>query len=145
MKTRSCPGNVALLPFQNFDRFFEETFGALQPLSASFRQREPDALLPRTDVWEGKDTFELKVELPGVARDALQIEVKDRTLTISAEVKKPAESEEGEATTTRRYQRTIQLPPNIEIDRIEAKITDGLLTVNLPKAAEAKERTIEIK
>lgn len=144
MKLRSYPTHGALLPFEDFDRFFAETFGALQPLGEWFREAPNKAQLPRTDVWEGPESYELRVELPGVAREDLKIEVHNRQLEIQAEVKDPTNEEGAEPTVARRYHRRVHLPQNIEVGRIEARLGNGLLVLTIPKEAEAKRRSIEI-
>jgi HSP20 family protein len=132
-------------PFSDFDRFFEEAFGARQPIGRAFREKGPQVLSPRLDIWENEGGFELRVELPGVAREDVQITTQDRTLLLSAEAKNPVSDSSENKPTSLRFRRRVQLPSNIDTDRIEAKIADGLLTILLPKSVEAQPRSIEVR
>ncbi len=105
---------------------------------------------PSVNVSETKDGLELTAELPGLSREDLSIEVENNVLTISGE--KTEQVTEGEE--ERRYhvwersygsfRRSFSLPQTISGDDIAATFENGVLTVLLPKAPEAKGRTIEI-
>ena len=105
---------------------------------------------PAVNVSETKDTLELTAELPGVLQDNLSIELENDLLTISGE--KTEQVMEGDE--ERRYhvsergngsfRRSFSLPRTISHDDIAATFENGVLSILLPKAPEAKGRTIEI-
>lgn len=96
---------------------------------------------------EGPENYEFKIDLPGVAQDALEIDVHDQTLTLSArrEIVQP----EGMAMLRgeRRafaWKRSVNLPGKVNADRVSARFDDGVLTVSLGRAEELQPRRIKI-
>ena len=88
------------------------------------------------DLYAVKDNTYVRAELPGVARDAINLEFADGNLTISATRK---ENEESYSLT-----RTIALPDTVQADKATAAYENGVLTVTLPKQEQAKPRKIDI-
>jgi len=88
------------------------------------------------DLYADKDNTYVRAELPGVARDAINLEFADGNLTISATRKA---NEESYALT-----RTIALPDTVQADKATAAYENGVLTVTLPKQEQAKPRKIDI-
>ena len=103
---------------------------------------------PAVEVKELPDKFVLRVDLPGIRKEDLKLEVSDNILTISGERKE--EKEEKEAQYYRReivygsFHRSIQLPPNVDPEKITAKLENGVLTVEIPKTEKAKAKEIPI-
>lgn len=129
-----------LLPslWESFDRLFEG-------LPARLSLGEPN---PPLNVWEESDAFFVEAEVPGLTREQLNIEVTHRDrVTLSAE----RAAAEGECRWHRRergfgaFQRTIKLPAPVDADKVEARLEDGVLTLTLPKAEEARPRRIAVK
>jgi HSP20 family protein len=104
---------------------------------------------PAVDVAENTDGYVVKVELPGVNRNDVKIVVQDRQLTIRGEKKQEKDSREANYHRIERsygaFQRTFTLPSGVKSDKIEAAYTDGILTVTLPKAEEARAKEIEVR
>ena len=106
--------------------------------------------LPAVNVEESKEELVLTAELPGMTQDDISIELENNVLTISGE--KSEQRTEGDEERRyhlweRRYgafQRSFTLPRTVTADEIRATFDSGVLTVHLPKAAEAKGRKIEI-
>ncbi len=104
---------------------------------------------PAIEVKEIPDRYVFKVDVPGVKKEDLKIEVSDNVLSISGERKQ--ETEEKEAQYYRReilygfFQRSIQLPTNVDADKISARLEDGVLTIEIPKTEQARAREIPIK
>jgi HSP20 family protein len=91
--------------------------------------------------------FVLKAEIAGIDPDDIQIEIKDDILTVKGEVK--AESNgDGEYLLREIYQgefcRSLRLPEPVEVEKVDAKFENGLLIIRLPKAEEARPKTIKI-
>ena len=108
-------------------------------------------MVPKLDVAELKDRFEIKAELPGMEEKDIDLSIEDGLLTISGE--KKAETEEKDKgyylkeCSYGTFSRSVRLPDNIADDKIEAKFKKGVLTIDLPKKAIAppKSRKIAIK
>jgi HSP20 family protein len=101
------------------------------------------------NVWEEGDTYHAELEVPGMKLNELEITVKGNELTIKGERQ---EKEESEDVTFLRYERhsraingTIRLPAEINIEKVEARLEDGILKVRLPKAEKAKARSVQIQ
>jgi len=96
------------------------------------------AVAPRfpVDLFEDKDNHYVRAELPGIARDAVNLEMVDGYLTISANRK------EGEETFT--LTRSVSIPEAVQADKVSANLENGVLTVTLPKQEQAKPRKIAI-
>jgi HSP20 family protein len=88
---------------------------------------------PLVDVLENEEEFLLVADLPGVAKDALEITADGNQLEIEAE------------TETLEYRRSFALGDDVDLDAIEAKLEHGELKIHLPKRAEARVRKIAIK
>jgi HSP20 family protein len=136
------------LPLQrlqaDIDRLFEEPMGGwLTPTPFL------ETWGPPVDVYEDKHNVFVKVELPGMKKEELEVAMSNGMLTISGERKEETESKGTESYRSERYfgrfSRSIELPAPIEEKRIEAHYKDGVLTVTCPKTEEAKRRQVEIK
>ena len=103
---------------------------------------------PALDLYENKDNLVVTAELPGMKKEDIDISLHEDNLTIAGERKE--EKQYGENETQRaerfygRFQRTIALPKKVDDGAIKANYKDGILTVTLPKAPEAKPRQIEV-
>jgi HSP20 family protein len=101
------------------------------------------------DVVEEKDHLVVRANLPGLRRDDVSVTLQDGYLTIKGEKKVEATSKDANWYRQERaygsFSRTVELPVAVEPKKIEAQFRDGVLTVTLPKAEEAKPKQIEIK
>ncbi len=104
---------------------------------------------PAVDVAEGEESYTVKMELPGVNKDDVKITLESNVLTIRGDKKAENEVKEKNYHRTERsygsFQRSFTLPTTVKNDRIDAVYKDGILTVTLPKAEEAKPKQIEVK
>lgn len=98
---------------------------------------------PRVDLYEDKENFHVRVELPGLKRDDIQVELGEGVLTLSAERKRFGP--DGEAKETSRFSRSLSVPARVQEDNIGARYEDGILTVTLPKAEEVKPKRIAVQ
>ena len=117
--------------------------------AAAPQQREAAGVLPLINLTEGKDNYYVRAELPGVKGDELDIQVTANNLAISGERKIAAEEEgaryhrkEREAGT---FSRMIGLPGEVDTDKVEAKLENGILTIVISKAEIAKPKQISVK
>jgi len=106
------------------------------------------AWVPALDAYEEKDNYVVKVELPGVNKEDVQLSLEKGTLTIAGERKSETNSENGDLYHSERFygrfQRTVNLPESLAADKVKASYKDGVLTVTLPKSEEAKPKQIDI-
>ncbi len=126
-----------------FDRMMDDFF------SMDTRLAEPvTGLVPLMNIEELKDEYRITLEVPGMEKDDLDIQIKDDVLTISGE-KKEDIKEEGTLFRRERwfgkFTRSITLPNDVNVDKIEAEYKNGVLTLHLPKSEEAKGRKIQVK
>jgi len=123
---------------QQLDQMFDDT-----P-----QQRVSAGVFPLTNLTEDKENYYVRAELPGVKGDEIDIQVTGNNLAISGERKIAAEKEgaryhrrEREAGT---FSRMIRLPDEVDTDKVEAKLENGILTIVVSKAEIAKPKQISI-
>jgi HSP20 family protein len=104
--------------------------------------------VPALDVWETESDVVYAFDLPGIPEDAISIEVKDDTLTVSAEREKTeAVADDGFYRYERRFgtfARAVGLPKGVDQDNIAASYEHGVLEIRVPKPEEQKPRTISL-
>jgi HSP20 family protein len=104
---------------------------------------------PALDIAESDQAVTVKVELPGMKPDDIDVSVQGDLLTLSGEKREESEDKrEDYYHVERRYgsfRRAIPLPASVDPDKIEARHRDGVLTITLPKSEQAKARKIDVK
>ena len=105
--------------------------------------------IPAMDLVEGDDHFVLRADLPGLAEEDVNLEVEDRTLTLSGE-RKSEQTEKGEGfyrleRASGSFSRSLTLPEGIDADAITATFDKGVLEVRIPKPEQIKPKRVEIK
>jgi HSP20 family protein len=132
-------------PFDELDRLNRQLAGFLE------RWRQAPALLgggftPLADVEETPEGYNVEIELPGLRRDDIDIEIAGSRITVTGERK-----EKERAGILRRRERTVghftydvALPSDIDEDRVRAQLNDGVLTVWAPKPERDRPRRIEV-
>jgi len=103
---------------------------------------------PAFDVYEDKDNVYVRAELPGMRKEDIDLSLHNGSLSISGERKSDESLKESEVYRAERFfgrfQRTITLPTLVASDKIKAQYKDGILSVTLPKAEEAKPKHIDV-
>jgi HSP20 family protein len=106
------------------------------------------AFLPTTDIYETEDALTVVLEMPGVDRDNIEVNVENGVLTVEGKINfgkyeglQPIYSEYNIGP----YRRSFRLSSRVDQDNIRAELRDGVVSLVLPKAAEAKPRRIEVK
>jgi HSP20 family protein len=127
---------------QVFDNFFR---GGL-PEDEAF---VPSVWTPAVDIAEHENEYSVRLELPGVNKDDVKITMQHNVLSVRGEKKQEKESKGSSFHRVERsygaFQRNFTLPSTVKADRIDASYADGILTIVLPKAEEAKPKQIEVK
>lgn len=103
---------------------------------------------PATDIFESENAITLLADMPGVKASDLDIDLRDNVLTLSGRVADPAASAESEVLREYRsgtFFRQFTLAETIDQAKIDAKLNDGVLRLELPKVERAKPRQITVK
>ena len=124
-----------------FENFFED-LPAARPYARGW---------PALNTWEDGDNAYVEAELPGLSMDDVEVYVTGDQLTISGE-RKIADPQTGAGTgswhrrerSQGRFSRTVSLPWEINADRVEARLQDGVLTVRLPKCESCKPKKVKV-
>ncbi len=124
-------------PFRELDRLAQQVLGA--------GTTSRPAVMPM-DAWREGDTFVIEFDLPGVARDTIDIDVERNVLTVRAE--RPRRNGDWETLAAERptglFSRQLVLGDNLDLDKVEAGYDAGVLRLRVPVAEKAKPRKIEI-
>jgi len=96
---------------------------------------------PAIDLYEDDQHFYARMELPGVKKDAINLELENSVLTCSGSYAE--ESKQGKA--NYRFQRSISVPDGVALDQVSAHCEDGILTVQMPKKEASKPLQIKVK
>lgn len=106
---------------------------------------------PVVDVRDEEDHYVVEAELPGLSEKDVKLELKDGTLSLStakSETKSEKSDKDHWLVKERRqfqFSRSFSLPEDVNVENIEAKFRDGLLTIALPKKAESAPRIVPVK
>jgi HSP20 family protein len=115
------------------------------------KQQNPVAerpfVAPDVNIYETENQFVLQAEMPGVTKEGLEVTLENNVLTLSG--RRAEESTKGNLlyreVRPANFQRTFELDPSVDSEKISASIHQGILTVTLPKAERAKPRKIVIE
>jgi HSP20 family protein len=137
-------------PLKEFDRFFDRFLGpSAWPLTAAPRPTAEGLWEPALDFSETPKEYGVRMEIPGVARDDLDVNLDGNLLTIGGkrELRKEEKGEDflWEERIEGRFARTLRLPGVVQEAKIEALYNDGILTVKLPKTEPSLKSKIAIK
>lgn len=144
------PYTHSLFPYlntRNRDRglnsFFENFFDELAP---NIKETSKFDFSPSVDIHESDNKLDIIVEVPGVERDDLNVNVKDKVLTISGTKKSVIEEANYKETHAGTFERSLRLSDEYDVEAIDVKLNKGgILKIAIPKKATKNEKTIEIK
>lgn len=111
------------------------------------REEQGVSLVPAVDIYEDAEGITLMADLPGVSRDRLTIEIDKDTLSIDGEaaIEMPDGMEALYADIrATRFRRSFTLSRELETDKVNARMKDGVLTLKIPKRVELQPRKIEV-
>ncbi|MGH2272712.1 Hsp20/alpha crystallin family protein [Anaerohalosphaeraceae bacterium U12dextr] len=109
------------------------------------RREERNTFLPATDIWETPEEIVLKIDMPGVSKDHLEIKIEGDTLTVHGAV--PQEQPGNVLYAEQRigdFHREFLLSDDLDRDKINAALNAGVLTLTVAKAEKVKPRKIQI-
>lgn len=138
-----APRAAFVSPWGSFEDEVDRLLGSALSTLASGEPAGSLLAHPRADLYEDKDNFYFRAELPGLKKEDIRVEVGDGVLTVSGERKGFAA--DGQAQRTSEFSRSVSVPARVQDDRINARYEDGVLTVALPKAEEVKPKRIAVQ
>lgn len=128
---------------EELDRLFTSP---LADFSRSFQVL--NGWVPAVDLFEDKDNFTVRAELPGMKKEEIELSLHEGALSISGERKREEKSKHGESYREERFfgkfHRSVALPKAVAGEKVTAAYKDGILTITLPKAEEVKPKQIEV-
>jgi HSP20 family protein len=125
-------------------RMLDQTFGSFGLPSFV---TESVGWSPPVDIEEQDNAYVIEAELPGVQKDDVNIELVSNELMITGEIKEREREGILRKRTRRigRFEYRVRLPEQVDADKVEANLKDGVLSVRVPKREQAKRRTIQVK
>jgi HSP20 family protein len=150
---RSGQTPTLLDPTREFEDIYDRmgqlmnfAFSGLAPFGGLTRVAADMPWSPPADVAETGDAYVIHVELPGMRRDEINVEMRDREVVISGEVSEQAEGGQRHRSSRRagRFEYRAYLPGDINPEGVSAQLSDGILTVKVPKSEAAKPHRIEV-
>jgi HSP20 family protein len=133
-------------PFREIDDFRDRMSRLLEAFGGPSERAGDAGWLPLVDIEERDDAYVFELELPGVRREDVAVEVDGNELRVSGDVREPVRTGilRHQARRTGRFEYRSTLPQEVDAERIEASLSDGVLTVRVPKSERSQPRRIEI-
>jgi HSP20 family protein len=132
-------------PVDELDRMYSELSRFLGGFT-NMNDSPEQPFIPLADIEETDDAYIIELEVPGVSREDVTIEAKDRRVTIGGELKERERTGILRRQTRRvgRFNFEAVLPSDVDETGASARLENGVLTVRVPKAADAQARRIEV-
>lgn len=136
-------------PFADFDSMRREMLRLLDSVSGETFGDAGAGVFPPMNITQDDDSFYLRAEVPGVKPDELSISAVRNRVSLAG--KREIQREHERASYHRKeraegsFDRTVTLPTEVDSERVDARYADGILTLTLPKAGEAKPRQITVR
>lgn len=135
-------------PFTELERMKRQMDRLMEGLSSTY-QRPYAGVFPLINLTETKDSFFVRAELPGVVAGDLDIQATANSISITGERKLPAENKDARWHRREReagkFSRMIAMPGEIDPNKVDASMVNGILSVVVPKAEVAKPRQINVR
>lgn len=146
-QSHGCRPNLHFLELEKMRNHMESIYNSLAGGIAQIRKNS--GVFPLVNLAEDDDNLYLMAELPGAAAESLEVSVKGETLSLRGQVNPAPAGDEVNFHRREResgsFRRMVNLPCKVDLDQVVANFKNGVLTVTMPKAAEAKSHNISIK
>ncbi|MFE6170815.1 Hsp20/alpha crystallin family protein [Streptomyces sp. NPDC056464] len=141
---QGSPVGWARNPLTEFDQLLSEMSGLIE--STVGGTAPAVAWTPLADVTESDDAFHVEIELPGVKSKDVNVEANGQELVVTGEIKEKERKGVLRRSTRRTgsFEYRLRLPGEVDTEKINAQMSDGVLDITVPKAEVAKPRHIEI-
>ena len=131
-------------PFRELQREVGRIIESFDPFQVARRVQ----VYPPMNLYDAGDRYLLTAQLPGMTSGDIELTITGETLTMRGERKRPGgvkdESYRRQERPMGRWSRTVTLPDRVENEKVSASFSNGILTISLPKAAEARPRHIAV-
>jgi HSP20 family protein len=130
-------------PFREFEDLYTQMGRWMDSLTGEI---DRDTWAPLADVSEADDAYTVEIDVPGVRREDIDIDLVGNELVVTGELKEKERVGLLRHRTRRtgRFSYRVALPDRVDTDKVEASLNDGVLTIRIPKSEAAKPRRIEI-
>lgn len=139
---------VRFQPFQEIDSLQQEMNKLFESITDFDRPNGHHSMYPAVELHENDEVIRLKLELPGLKPEDLDIQATAEAVIISGERKAETKTEEKGTVKSEfrygRFRRVIPLPVRIQNTQISAEYTDGILNLTLPKAEEERNKVVKV-
>ncbi|HVE15667.1 MAG TPA: Hsp20/alpha crystallin family protein [Chthoniobacterales bacterium] len=136
-------------PFADFDSVRREMLRLLDAVAGETFGGAGAGVFPAVNITQDDDNFYVRAEVPGIRPTEISISAVRNRVALAGERKIQSEHEPASYHRRERaegsFNRTVTLPTEVDTERVDAKYSDGILTLTLPKAEEAKPRQIAVR
>ncbi|HEV7932559.1 MAG TPA: Hsp20/alpha crystallin family protein [Actinomadura sp.] len=128
-------------PFADAQELLNRIGGLIEQTAGTEAERP---WVPVSEIAETDDAYVIRLELPGISPDDIDVEVRDSELCVNGEVREEEEGSNALRVRVGRFHYHTSLPSDVDAENVEASLDEGVLTVQIPKAQEGRGHRIEI-
>jgi HSP20 family protein len=128
-------------PFADVQELLNRMTGLIQPTIEAEIERP---WVPVAEIDENDDAYIVRLELPGISPEGIDIGIRDRELCVNGEVSEEEERPSALRVRVGRFHYHTSLPSDVDADNVEASMNDGVLTLRIPKAERSQGHRIQI-
>jgi HSP20 family protein len=129
-------------PFADVQELLNRMTALMQPPAEAGAERP---WMPIGEIDENDDGYVVRLELPGIAPDDIDVGIRDRELCVNGEVSEEEDGSNALRVRAGRFHYHTSLPSDVDADKVEASMDQGLLTLRIPKAEQAQGHHIQVK
>ncbi|MEV4015641.1 Hsp20/alpha crystallin family protein [Nonomuraea angiospora] len=133
-------------PIREFEDVYDRLGQLMNAALGEAAEQGPTGLwTPMADISETEDSYVVEVDVPGVKKDQIDVQFSERELIVTGQIEEHERQRRHRKTRrTGRFELRTLLPGEVDAERVEAHLSDGVLTITVPKAAAARPRHIEV-
>jgi len=136
-KTIWNANNNVIPAINDWDRLFNNVFGNYSTQSNDWK--------PSVDIHEDEKAFTINMDLPGMTKKDISINIREQVLSISGKRESKSDNLYRQERNFGSFSRSFNLPDEVNVEKIDAKFKEGVLTINLPLVTPIKPKEIEVK
>ncbi|MEV4109367.1 Hsp20/alpha crystallin family protein [Nonomuraea sp. NPDC049695] len=133
-------------PIREFEDVYDRLGQLMNAALGEAAEQGPTGVwTPMADISETEDSYVVEVDVPGVKKDQIDVQFSERELIVTGQIEERERQRRHRKTRrTGSFELRTLLPGEVDAERVEARLADGVLTITVPKAAAAKPRHIEV-